>query len=61
MLRCVLLASPLRGASKRGQQSVQRLIADDLAGARLPRPDGDVTDTRLAAAVGLGSNAAVCH
>jgi len=53
MLRSVLLASPLRGASKRRQQTVQRLIADDLAGARLPRPDGDVADT-LMGAFGVG-------
>jgi len=53
MLRYVLLASPLRGASKRRQQTVQRLIADDLASARLPRPDGDVTDT-LMGAFGVG-------
>jgi len=49
MLRSVLLASPLRGASKRRQQTVQRLIADDLASADVPRPDSDVTDTLMGA------------
>jgi len=53
MLRSVLLASPLRGATKRRQQTVQRLIADDLAGADVPRSDRNVADT-LMGAFGVG-------
>jgi len=52
MLRSVLLASPLRGATKRRQQAVRRLIANSLTCADVPRSDSDVTDPLM----GLPSN-----
>jgi len=37
----------LRGASKGFQQAVQRLIADDIAGADVPRFDGNIAEALM--------------